>query len=457
MTTSIKSSLITLSMMTAVYLLAACDKTSGVNPTTSSVGPQAHGTSDSGGGTGVDGKVFESYIVDPTELAAYKQVLAPSLANLVDEKGEPLHLEALMKMKTWYVAPIELEKIGKATLGVSFMNNDTQQIARQTSNEVWISKPLFDAMNMKAQSELMLHELVMEMYFLKFQRLSELCEPMSAAANQASQCAPDGIMRLVDQSMPPEKTHPLDEQDNANIRAVTGWLLKNAQRKISQTEFFAALKSKNFDQRIFRTPSTAKALKDIEITSAQLLSAIQATDLVGTPIANCAGIATGQSAPCHFQASATKVKLGSVEMGGLHLIVTLKGSAPIEFDVLINEKVSMFLDQDLDNSIVYSTALLNTPPMIHVGDRVYSGFLNFRRNGDSPQAPLMLNSIVIKPSIVTSIDRSRDPICEAAAPQANQLRDDGLVLTRPATKLSLEEEAQIVGAGYVPCMAQNVQ
>lgn len=41
----------------------------------------------------------------------------------------------IFKLRTWYIAPVDLTNVSKDTLGVSFFNNETQQIARQTSSE----------------------------------------------------------------------------------------------------------------------------------------------------------------------------------------------------------------------------------------------------------------------------------------------------------------------------------
>ena len=194
----------------------------------------ANGTSDSGGGTGIDGKVFESYIVDPTQLPAYKQYLDSLLKNIKSETSDGSRYDAIFKIKTWYIAPVELDKISKDVLGISFLKSDTQQIARQTTKEVWIDKSIFEKMNPKEQSELLLHELVMNMYFFKFMTISEVCKMsiMTAGEKNSEGCLRNGV--ILDKAIPPEKTHPLTDQDNENIRFVTGWLLQNTTKPIPE-------------------------------------------------------------------------------------------------------------------------------------------------------------------------------------------------------------------------------
>ena len=182
-----------------------------VTPQGGSPGPgtKANGTSDSGGGTGMNGKVFESYIVDPTQLPAYKQHLEVLLANIKSEKpDEPADYDKIFKIKTWYVAPIELDKISKDVLGVSFIKSDTQQIARQTSKEVWIDKRAYDAMNSQDQAKLLLHELVMNIYFFKFMTMTEMCRVSVMVMGEKND---DGCVQStdrLDKAMPPENYTP---------------------------------------------------------------------------------------------------------------------------------------------------------------------------------------------------------------------------------------------------------
>src|SRR5262249_1430912 len=71
------------------------------------------GTSDSGGGNGVDNKVYERYIVHPENLPVFQQFLAPKLQQLAMLAPHPELVIPVIKRwtlyKTWYIAPVKLD------------------------------------------------------------------------------------------------------------------------------------------------------------------------------------------------------------------------------------------------------------------------------------------------------------------------------------------------------------
>ncbi|RYZ75226.1 MAG: hypothetical protein EOP06_32670 [Proteobacteria bacterium] len=75
------------------------------------------GTTDGAGGNGIDSKIYESYIVDPQTLPAYRDHLEATM-TAVDKKWNEFRDEnraddvqtfaTLWKMKKWYIAPVSL-------------------------------------------------------------------------------------------------------------------------------------------------------------------------------------------------------------------------------------------------------------------------------------------------------------------------------------------------------------
>ena len=133
-------------------------------------GSQFDGTADGNGGNGINGKMYESYIVDPTTLPAYKNLIQPKLEMLLKkaEKEQGTLDEAVSQgyakmfiSKKWYLAPVSLNTLNKKTIGVEFTKENTEQLALQTKNEVWINSKIFEKMSEKDQATLLAHEFTM--------------------------------------------------------------------------------------------------------------------------------------------------------------------------------------------------------------------------------------------------------------------------------------------------------
>lgn len=245
-----KHSYLTVTFVFSVFLiLAGCQKSDQfpISKEAKAPAPSAQGTTDGGGGNGLDSKVYESYIVDPTATPAYKENLAPIFDKFPIEKG--FSWAAFFKVKTWYIAPVELKKLSKETLGVSFSENSTEQLAVQTEKEIWIEARSFDKTTPKDQASLILHEFVMTLYYLKFKPISELCRLVAEVSPMSSPCT--GSSNLdVDKIMPAKKPRPLNEEDYWNIRRVTGYILQKG-KDLDYEELLKKMIQNGFDQRLF--------------------------------------------------------------------------------------------------------------------------------------------------------------------------------------------------------------
>ncbi|MGZ3806241.1 MAG: hypothetical protein ACXVB4_18650 [Pseudobdellovibrionaceae bacterium] len=223
-------------------------------PTLGSPHEKAQGASDSIDGAGIDGKAFESYIIDPTKLPAYVNIVKPLLENILPtDPSKPTKYDEFFVIKTWYLAPADVDKIQKNTLGVSFLKSETQQIARQSMKEVLIDKRIFDKMNEKDQAEILVYEFIMDQYLLRFANMKSLCQVSllvseeKAKENEGCSNIPD----FVERTMPAEKPRVLKEEDNENVRYVTAWFLKNAKSSIPEQDYIKVLLYKGFDKRFF--------------------------------------------------------------------------------------------------------------------------------------------------------------------------------------------------------------
>ena len=54
---------------------------------------------------------------------------------------------------------------------------------------------------------------------------------------------------------------------------------------------------------------------------------------------------------------------------------------------------------------MFSYGIVDWKQLVHIGDRIYSGFILFRKDNPSPQSGLVLDSIILEPGIVISTDK----------------------------------------------------
>ncbi|MCB0411296.1 MAG: hypothetical protein KDD22_02150, partial [Bdellovibrionales bacterium] len=307
---------------------------------TGGTGPSAPGTSDSGGGTGVDGKVFESYAINPLELDAYKTHLKPLFDNLQypDKESSEPGLHAIFMMKTWYVAPVELNRIQKDILGISFVQSETQQIARQTSDEIWIDKKIFDQMNSKDQADLLLHEYMMNLYMMKFMTWEEICNKSAKFIkpdDENNGCQTSTNKKFLEKFLKPEEHRQLNDQDNQNIRSATAWFWKNAIKPLKTKDFYKLLFASGFDKRFFN-PVNAFPEENlpVEISKQTFLSALEAGKYTGKGPGFCKGLNTNLQSTCNFSVTEELSDDPSVSWKNLRVKLEVDGKSVIDFTTI---------------------------------------------------------------------------------------------------------------------------
>lgn len=416
------------------------------------------GTSDSGGGTGIDGKVFESYIVDPTQLPAYKQHLEPLFKNIKREKEDDFHFGRIFKVKTWYIAPVDLDKVGKDALGISFMKSETQQIARQTMKEVWIDQRIYNQMSGSDQSDLLLHELIMNMYFFKFMTMSEICR-MSSMLNgekDVDECIKNGA--IFDKTMPPEKAHPLTDQDNENIRFVTGWLKQSAQKSITEKDFMRVLLYKGFDKRLFRPENYGEKQpsEEIKISRKAFYQAIKGTELSENMPTFCFAASNGKNKDCKVELEERSIPFQSFQIPGLNFRLSVENEISVDVSSIIGDEITLTATRDSEDSIAYTYTFLEWRDKNKIGDRVYSGILIFKKESPASQSGLFLESILIRPGIIVSIDKKRDPICQLRTPKVVKFIDEGISIRREKSTPGLVEQMFTMMPPFAACNVDNV-
>lgn len=270
------------------------------------------GTSDSGGGTGVDGKVFESYQIDYFELEAFTEVIVPIFKSLSGSSVD-IHTPLLLTGKTWYIAPLKLESVSKDSLGLSFVGSGTDQLARQSQAEIWIDKTKFDKMNLQDQATLILHELVMANYMSRFKKMSELCaEYLTFETLPPEETLPeveildchDSSFEIFDTTYPPlESPRALNEVDNERIRRVTTWILAAKNRNLKIEDLYKVALANGFDERSWSDLSDGKTEKSLHISPEELLLAFDKLSATITQYSRCYSSFDEKWTNCQFEAT----------------------------------------------------------------------------------------------------------------------------------------------------------
>lgn len=403
------------------------------------------GTSDSGGGTGVEGKMFESYIVDPTTLPAYKEHLAPRFANM-NTSSQQDSLEVAFHLKTWYLAPVELAKIEKDLLGVSFMQNSTTQIARHKLREIWISKPIYDAMmpDTLAQATTLAHEWVMGLYMMKFMKFSDICRSTMVDPKERCGSDPDAFDDLI----PPEPVHVLTDEDNENIRFVTDWFMRTSLKPFDQKEFMRVLIARGFDQRFFDPgrQEPDQETKNLIMSRKQFIETLQGSKLTKLMPDQCTGVTLGKTSPCTLDFKDTGTGLG--------VSLNVPGEPPLEFETYLSDQIHLSESGDVNSLEYYTITLFTRQPKYRVGDRARYLALLF----DKTRVPgqVELRSVVLRTGVITSIDKTRDPVCFIRVPKVETLLDDGLMIRRAGFKPLILERYYAGSALIGICNAGDV-
>jgi hypothetical protein len=136
--------------------------------------PRSQGTVDSGGGGNTyEGRPLESYIQKITDLPAYKNQIAPILANLESNNRLAMAFTSMVEGKTWYLIPGDLNKLPDTKIGSAVA---TEQAALQDFKQVWLNTKIFDAMKEDDQAKLILHEILIGLRILQFDSAKEECQ-----------------------------------------------------------------------------------------------------------------------------------------------------------------------------------------------------------------------------------------------------------------------------------------
>lgn len=200
-------------------------------------GVSRSGPSDGGGGDTCNGKMIESYKVDINELEEFKNFVYPIFEKL-GKGGEVSPIFMAPHLKTWYIIDCKLQDIPKERKGLYL---ETYQTAIHTQREIFIESASYNKMEEIEKGKLLLHEIVMALYLLKYTSFKDMCKAMNTC---------QGNIDLMDRwtMFRPLPFKPLDDIDHQKIRYVTSWLIKEKDN-LSLDKFKEILINNDFDRR----------------------------------------------------------------------------------------------------------------------------------------------------------------------------------------------------------------
>ncbi len=406
------------------------------------------GTSHGGGGNGQNGKVYEAYIEPhPEQLPAYlflEKKLAKNTWLLEVFKASAFQ-------KTWYFINDDLKRISKTKLGVSFLLQNTDQLAFQTAHEIWFDSISFEGQPDEPQSErierqamLLLHELVESVYLLKFRNAGELCKIFSSVNERDSRCSEaEGLKELIPYELPRE----LDSTDYEIIRRVTGWLYHNAELKSSQ-EVFQQFIINNFGRIFSNSEENYEKVEPRALPSADFLNVMNSAKFLGYLQNDCLLVELGESIPCEVRVADSEQKLSGLvrsEQGGAHVQsknfevqvqgfdLTLNRMDTDEllshafFPLIGNVYVSQYLDHNSQKSLFLVPA---TPFSTNVkpGEKFRNVFLIFVENTGLPNS-LRFEGFVSIPGVVLDVRNDGSSMkCITAKPKVRDQGSDAIIL-----------------------------
>jgi hypothetical protein len=413
----------------------------------SALGISADGTSDSGGGNGTENKVYESYIVDPSSLDAYKQYIIPLIQNIraqeTDRRGADRTVNAtgianLLRYKTWYIAPVELGTISKDVLGVSFSKDQTQQLAIQTNKAVWINSGTFAKMDPKDQANLVIHEFVMSIYFIKYKSFTEVCRIGQSSGPQTVDC---GSLSQFDEIYPAKAPKALDASDYDNIRRMTSFFILHGSTATLE-EINRAFEDNEFDPRLFGKPPQIPRNEQVELPVKDVMDLFSQAAAANKSPDKCRFVKLGLDKPCSLSVVKTSAPAeddpriilpyyilsadapdGTESyyreyLGGFGTIFALKGSNPMN-------------NQEFYIMPIPGRAIVNA----QVGQKIRSMIFVATQKENIAETSLRLNGVISVSGVITKVSTTAGgmKVCEIDSMNPRTVQED-LIITSYDTR-----------------------
>ncbi len=219
------------------------------------------GVDDGGGGNGVNGRPLESFAKRIAEIPAFSPHVLPIIQKINEIHprfaSDMIHIAT---NRTWYLIPVELNKLPSQVVGISISDKDLQQLALQTLSHVWINSRFFENFpgGDEDRARLLLHEIIMGIRLMKYQGSLDQCySEIAGLALDSSRsadhrklreaCAQKYSLEISENSVIPGLGRRIDlsKEDYDNIRQLVV-ILWQEKGDVSKVELDAWLKSNQF-------------------------------------------------------------------------------------------------------------------------------------------------------------------------------------------------------------------
>lgn len=264
----------------------------------------------------------QRYVVNPTDLAAYKTHLAAIFDSMSEDALTPW--SALFKLKVWVVGPVDLKKDASSSVSITYSETSKQPMARQTQYQVWFDSRVMEKMNDKDKAEYLLGEFLTSLYTFKSLSNNELCGlvkevyPGSECALSVSKGTEEEKMvqraKAIKKTLTPTAYRKaLTQEDYNNIRLVKSYILQQSG-SLRHADLIVKMTENGFDERIFSLKlKTASEVKDPSVLDSETIESLfaQAKALDKT------------QADCHYLQSATK---GACDIAAQRTLEEIPGS-----------------------------------------------------------------------------------------------------------------------------------
>ncbi|MBV2168300.1 MAG: hypothetical protein KUL82_06295 [Bdellovibrio sp.] len=289
----------------------------------------------------------QRYVINPTELASYKNHLAAIFDSMSEDALTPW--SALFKLKVWVLGPVDLKKEASSSVAITYSEVSTQPMARQTQYQVWFDSRVFEKLNDKDKAESILEGFLTSLYTFKNLSNNELCDlvkeahPGSECTLSISKGADDEKMvqkaKAVKRTLTPTVYRKaLVQEDYNNIRRVKAYILQQGGN-LRHADLIVKMTESGFDERVFSLKmKTAGEAKDPSIMEGEAIESLfaQAKALDKTQ-AICHYLQSATQAGCEVAAQRTREEVPGSGIQQVLLSLTVKESEVK--DVLLSEVV----------------------------------------------------------------------------------------------------------------------
>lgn len=274
-------------LVTTTLFLSACSNSGQLPPFLKSLfnqGPvQTQGPSDGGGGDICKKRPIEDFRIELADLEEYQRFVLPILRRASPQKNSIFTNEDNNTVlapsiyaavtKSWYLMDCDIETVSQEKKGLPIKSI---QAAFHIGREIFISKKDYEPMQIDKKAYLLLHEIVMGYYLMKYMSLNEIC--------QITEGCKEKDIRNNWKVFAPLKYQTLNGSDHQAIRAMTNWLWEN-QNFLTPENFNQQLKINDFDHRF--DPSFKPQTADLNIESEKIANVINTANLTQTLPQNC--------------------------------------------------------------------------------------------------------------------------------------------------------------------------